>query len=129
MEWSHGEHSVRYEEIVLSDDQADFAAWNLHRTATFMLAMVMKDAIKTAVPDLKNQQDSDAYAAYQISRLIRNAFAHNPFDPVWSIGPDCIGRVFTVRNIITLNTDGLQEKPFDWRQYGGRLPCFVWHIL
>src|SRR5437016_3242238 len=61
IEWSHGEHSVRYEEIVLSGDQADFAAWNLHRTATFLLAVVMKDAIKTAVPNLKNQQDSDAY--------------------------------------------------------------------
>jgi hypothetical protein len=29
--------------------------------------------------------------------------------------------VFSVNDIITLNTDGLQGKPFDWRQYGGPL--------
>lgn len=27
--------------------------------------------------------------AYQISRLVRNAFAHAPFSPTWSIDPDC----------------------------------------
>jgi hypothetical protein len=89
MEWSHGKHKVSYEEVALRKDQADFAAWNMHRSATFLMAVAMKDAIKAAVQDPKNSTNPDIQAAYQISRLIRNAYAHNPFQPVWSIDPDC----------------------------------------
>ena len=39
LEWSHGKHKVSYEEVALRKDQADFAAWNLHRSATFLMAI------------------------------------------------------------------------------------------
>lgn len=121
LEWSHGKHKVSYEELALRNDQADFAAWNMHRSATFLMAVVMKDAIKAAVPDPKNSTDRDIQASYQISRLIRNAFAHNPFQPVWSIDPDCRNRKFEVRDIVSLDTTNLQGVVFDWRHYGGPL--------
>ncbi|NGZ02793.1 MAG: hypothetical protein CV090_07060 [Nitrospira sp. WS238] len=121
LEWSHGKHKVSYEELALRNDQADFAAWNMHRSATFLMAVVMKDAIKAAVPDPKNSTDRDIQASYQISRLIRNAFAHNPFQPVWSIDPDCRNRKFEVRDIVSLDTTNLQGVMFDWRHYGGPL--------
>lgn len=121
LEWSHGKHKVSYEELALRNDQADFAAWNMHRSATFLMAVVMKDAIKAAVPDPKNSTDRDIQASYQISRLIRNAFAHNPFQPVWSILPDCRNRKFEVRDIVSLDTTNLQGVMFDWRHYGGPL--------
>jgi hypothetical protein len=63
-------------------------------------------------------------AAYQIARLIRNAFAHAPFAPMWSIDPDCRDKVFAVPDVIALDTTGLQGQPFDWRQYGGPLALF-----
>lgn len=47
-EWSHGKHKVSYSEVALRQDQADFAAWSMHRSATFLMAVAMKDAIKAA---------------------------------------------------------------------------------
>ena len=128
--WSHGKHVVSYDEIALSEDDADRAAWHLHRSATFLMAVAIKDAIRAAIHDPKNHSDVDIRFAYQISRLIRNAFAHAPFNPVWSIDPDCRGRVFAVRDLLSLDTTGLHDQPFDWRHYGGplavlRLSSFV----
>ena len=66
-------HTVSYKEVALRKDQADFAAWSIHRSATFLMAVAMKDAIKAAIPDPKNATSADVRASYQISRLIRNA--------------------------------------------------------
>ena len=121
VEWSHGKHNVNYKEVTLRKDQADFTAWNMHRSATFLMAVAMKDAIKTAVPDPRNATNSNVQAAYEISRLIRNAFAHSPFNPVWSIDPYCRNRVFEVRDVVSLDTTDLQGVAFNWRHYGGPL--------
>jgi hypothetical protein len=124
MEWVHGQHRVRYEEIALRPDQADHAATFLQRSATYLMAVVTKDAIRAVVADPKASPDSDVQAAYQIARLIRNAFAHAPFSPTWSIDPDCRGKTFTIPDLITLDTTDLQGTAFDWRHYGGPLALF-----
>jgi len=119
--WSHGNQVVRYAEVAISEDEADCAACYLHRSATFLMAVAMKDAIRMAVVDPKNHGDDAIRSAYQISRLIRNAFAHAPFNPVWSIDPDCRDHIFAVRDILSLDTTGLHGQRFDWRHYGGPL--------
>ncbi len=124
MEWTHGQHRVRYEEIALRQDQADYAACFLHRSTTYLMAVAMKDAIRAVVPDPKSSSDSNVRAAYQIARLIRNAFAHAPFSPTWSIDPDCRGTTFAVADLIALDTTGLHGTTFDWRHYGGLLALF-----
>src|SRR3972149_9993617 len=53
MEWTHGQYRVRYEEIAMRQDQADYAAFFLHRSATYLMAVAMKDAIRAVVPDPK----------------------------------------------------------------------------
>jgi len=93
----------------------------LQRSCTFLIAVAVKDAIRAAVHDPKNHTEIKVSSAYQISRLIRNAFAHAPFHPIWSIDPDCRDRTFEVGDIVSLNTKGLNEQPFDWRHYGGPL--------
>lgn len=93
-EWTHGKHCVKYGDIALRPDQADYAAFFLHRSATFLMAVAMKDAIRATVDDPKNSPDADMRSAYQIARLIRNAFAHAPLSPAWSIDEDCRDRVF-----------------------------------
>lgn len=123
-EWSHGKHIVKYDEIALRPEQADYAACFLHRSATFLMAVAMKDAIRTVVPDPKSSTDPNVQSAYQISRLIRNAFAHAPFAPVWSIDPDCRYKVFSIPDVISLDTTGLNGTIFDWRHYGGPLALF-----
>lgn len=119
--WTHGKHEVSYEEVALRNDQANFASWNMHRSATFLMAVAIKDAIRAAIPDPRNTKNSDVQAAYEISRLIRNAFAHSPFNPVWSIDPYCRNRVFELKGIISLDTKDLHGTPFNWRHYGGPL--------
>lgn len=123
-EWTHGKHSVKYDEIALRPDQADYAAHFLHRSATFLMAVAMKDAIGATVNDPKISPDPDVRSAYQIARMIRNAFAHAPLSPTWRIDKDCCDRVFEIPDIITLNTKDLHETPFDWRHYGGPLALF-----
>jgi len=121
MEWTHGQHHLKYEEVALRPDQADYAACFLHRSATFLMVVAMKDAIRAVVPDPKASTDLGVRSAYQIARLVRNAFAHAPFAPTWSIDPDCRDKVFTVPGVIVLDTTGLHGTAFDWRHYGGPL--------
>jgi hypothetical protein len=121
IEWTHGQHHVEYGEVALRPDQADYAACFLHRSATFLMAVAVKDAIRAVVPDPKTSTDTAARSAYQIARLIRNAFAHAPFAPTWSIDPDCRDKVFAVPGIIALDATGLHGTAFDWRHYGGPL--------
>jgi hypothetical protein len=123
-EWTHGQRRVRYEEVALRQDQADYAADFLHRSAIFLMAVAMKDAIRAVVPNPKTSTDSDVRAAYQIALLIRNAFAHAPFSPTWSIDPDCRNKVFAIPNVIALDTTGTHGTAFDWHQYGGPLALF-----
>jgi hypothetical protein len=122
-EWTHGQHKVSYEEVALRTDQADYAALFLHRSATFLMAVAMKDAIRAVVHDPKTAAEP-VRSAYQVARLVRNAFAHSPFSPTWSIDDDCRDVVFEVPGVIRLDTHGLHETVFDWRQYGGPLALF-----
>lgn len=123
-EWVHGRHRVRYEEIALRQDQADYAADFLQRSATYLMAVAMKDAIRAVISDPKTSPDADVQAAYQIARLIRNAFAHAPFSPTWSIDEDCRDKTFEIADLIKLDTTDLQGTRFDWRHYGGPLALF-----
>jgi hypothetical protein len=60
-------------------------------------------------------------SASQIVRLIRNAFAHNPFAPVWRIPRECENQTYNVNNTIALKTSGLNGKPLERLNYGGPL--------
>lgn len=124
MDWTHGKHHVRYEEIALRNDQAEYASCFLHWSSIFLMAVAMREAILALVPTPKASPESNVRAAYQIARLIRNAFAHAPFAPRWSIDADCRNKVFSIPDIISLDTTGLHGTAFDWHQYGGSLALF-----
>jgi len=150
IEWTHGQHCVRYEEIALRQDQADYAAFFLHRSTTFTMAVAIKDAIEVVVPELpkavkkakKNidlairkviqavevklwkASDDDVVTAYHIARLIRNAHSHAPFAPIWMVNAELQDKVFAIPDVVSLDTTGLHRSPFDWRHYGGPLAMF-----
>jgi hypothetical protein len=119
--WSHGQHTVTYSEITLSRDEADFAAWNLQRSATFLMASAALEAIRGTIENPRSHSDPQVVSAYQVARMIRNAFSHSPFNPVWRIDPDCLEKRFEIPNVIHLDCAGLDGKPFDWHHYGGPL--------
>jgi hypothetical protein len=120
-EWTHGGHTVRYEEVALRPDQAEVAAQLLHQSATFLMATTIRGAILAAVGDAKNHSDVIVRSAYQIARMIRNAFAHDPTHPVWSIDQDCRDQTFEVSNVIRLDTRGINGNALKWADYGGPL--------
>jgi hypothetical protein len=150
IEWTHGRHCVRYEEIALRQDQADYAASLLHKSATFTMAMAIKEAIEAVAPKLPRairnaksgiystiqqviqttspkpwrSSDDDVVAAYHIARLIRNAYSHSPFAPTWMIDTTIQDKVFVIPDVIELRTTDLNKMPFDWRHYGGPLALF-----
>lgn len=150
MEWTHGQHHVRYEEIALRQDQADYAAFFIHRSVTFLMVVAIKDAIEVIAPGLPKaikkanhnidaairgviqtvapktwkSSDDDVVTSYHIARLVRNAFAHAPLAPTWLIKAELQDKVFTIPDVINLRTAGLHQTPFDWRHYGGPLALF-----
>ncbi len=114
MEWTHGKHSIQYDEIALRQDQADFAACFLHSSAMFTMSVAIKDAIEAITPGLSKEvrkakpnldlairnviesvdpkpwmsSDDDVVTANHIARLIRNAYSHAPFSLTWMINEE-----------------------------------------
>jgi hypothetical protein len=124
VEWTFGRHRVGYAEFGLRQDQADLASCQLEMTATCVLAGAIRDAIVGTFKHPKTHDNADVVSAYQISRLIRNAFSHSMVSPRWSIDQDCKNREFGIDGVISLNTALLHEKWLDWHDYGGPLAIF-----
>jgi hypothetical protein len=124
VEWTFGRHRVSYEDFGLREDQAEDAAMYLERTTTFVVACVVRDALIELFENPKAHANPDVIAAYQISRMIRNAFAHSMVHPRWSIDDDCKDKNFAIQDVISINTTGLNGQPLDWRNYGGPLAIF-----
>lgn len=86
--------------------------------------------VNKAISSLRGKQktwcvdDNHVAAAYQISRLIRNAYAHAPFTPKWMIQSPLQNQVFEIPDIFRLDTTNLNEKLLDWRHYGGPLALY-----
>ncbi len=121
IQWSHGKHTVNYSEVALSREDADFAAWNLQRSATFLMASAVLYTIKGTFQDPESHPNEQVVSAYQIARMIRNAFSHSPFNPVWRIDKDCHNKQFEIKGVIRLDCTNLHGKAFDWHHYGGPL--------
>jgi hypothetical protein len=119
--WTYGKHTVYKKEIDLTLHEMHYASQHLYDCATYLMAVQIRQAFKELVPNARGHTNSDVRSAYQISRLIRNSFTHNPFHPVWYIDDDCKNQIFIVSNIVDLDTTELNGKPFSWQDYGGLL--------
>ena len=124
VEWTFGKHQISYEDFGLRPDQAGLTAPLLEMTATFVIAAAIRDALVGCFPNKRNHANQDVVAAYQISRMLRNAFSRSMLSPVWAIDENCKDHVFAIEKIISLNTTDLQGKSVDWRDYGGPLAIF-----
>ncbi len=120
MVWTHGKGKVKYSEIALDKKEADFAAFFLQRSATFILASVSYEAIRESV-SYSDDTSIPFVAALHFSRFIRNSFSHRPFDPIWHIERKYRGRVLRVEDVFEFDTSELDGARFDWKHYGGPL--------
>jgi hypothetical protein len=124
VEWVFGRHRVSYRDFGLRCDQAEWAAVQLEMTATCVLAGAIRDVIVEAFKNPKRDCNCDVVNAYQISRMIRNAFSHSMVTPRWSIDTDCQQRTFAINGVISVGTCNLHDKPLEWHDYGGPLGMF-----
>jgi hypothetical protein len=122
--WSHGNHTVKGEEIELTYEECEIAASYLYKSAIFLMSNQIRNALIDLFPNPKNHTDENIRNSYQISRTIRNAFSHNPLYPIWSIDKDCSNKVYEVNSIIRFDTTNLNGKKFEWQHYGGPLAIY-----
>jgi hypothetical protein len=124
VEWTFGAHRVSYEDFGLRFDQAPLAAKALAESAMFILVCTILDAIKSTFPNPKAHSDPKIVTAYQISRIIRNAFAHSAVEPYWNIDRDCANTIFSIDGVISIDTAEMSGRRIGWRDYGGPLAIF-----
>jgi hypothetical protein len=119
--FSFGKHIATHKELSLTYQQEEHAFAALEHCTTYISVVQIHTVLEAIHPDPFHISDPDSAAAFQISRLIRNAFAHNPFAPVWEIRSAWKNKVLTVPNIISIDTSDLDKKPVRREHYGGPL--------
>jgi hypothetical protein len=112
-------HTLTREEMSLTPEEEDMASFLLEWSAAHLLAVQMDTALDQISPNHFRIPRADFEAAKIIVRLVRNAFAHNPIEPVWNMRPQYRDRIFQVPNVILLDTHGLQGAGVRERHFGG----------
>lgn len=97
----------------------------LHHVAIYLLANQIDTFLQNLYKDRFNHSNPDIKSAAWIARLIRNSFSHNPFYPVWLIDRDAKNKIFSVKNILQLDTTNLNGKFLDRSHYGGPLALLL----
>jgi hypothetical protein len=122
--WSYGKHWLDRTEMTLSFDDAALASSVLHHSAAFLLAVHIVTAFKESIEKPREAHQPEWKAAFEIARLIRNAYTHSPACPRWSVDPDCSNTTYEVDSVIKLCTSDLQGKELEWTDYGGPIALY-----
>lgn len=122
--FTFGKQTVTGADMELTRDEADEAAAVLEHSVTYTLALQIVQAMKDVLGDARRHQSASVRCAFEIARLIRNSYAHQPFAPHWSIDPACAGETFEVPRIARLDTTELSGQAVCWQDYGGMLALF-----
>src|SRR5690242_13217972 len=83
---TYGTHEVEYAEVALRPDQATYASGVLHHSATFLMAVAIRDAVSDDAklrkwPEPQQWPEGPEQHAFAIAKLVRDAFSHAPFRP------------------------------------------------
>src|SRR5258706_13050820 len=102
--FTFGKKTVTGADMTLSHDEADEAAAVLEDTTTYTLALQVVQAMKDVLGKPRDHTDSSVRGTFEIARLVRNAYAHQPFHSHWAIDPGCADRTFKVPGCTRLET-------------------------
>ena len=121
--WSWGRHSVTDKDIKLSRDEARDGAMYVAHSALYIMVIQIDTALEKCFGgDRFSHPDKDIKSASCIARLIRNAFAHDPFHPVWLVPSRMKKQIFRLDKIdVELNVNDLEGKNVKRSHYGGPL--------
>jgi len=91
----------------------------LEHVGTFVLAVQMDTLLEERLPNRLDHPLPAIQSAARIAKLIRNAFAHNPFSPRWLLTPPTRNQVYEVPGIISLDTTELEGLRVRHKHFGG----------
>lgn len=118
-----GKYTVHKADLQLNEEQEHQGVMLSSYAAKYLLCV----QIDTILSELFGKErfkhtDEDIRAVSSITRLIRNAFTHNPFAPVWLIDRDSMNKIFHVKAIdLKLDTHGKHNRSLERSDYGGPL--------
>jgi len=80
----------------LDDIDRRRAAWGLERISTQNLAIALDSALKESFPDGMDSEIEELRSYFRFVRCLRNAFAHDPYSPVWVLTGPYYARVYSL---------------------------------
>lgn len=119
--FSWSKHSCSKKDLELTSKEEELAIALFHHVAIYVFANQMDTYLQNSFNDRFTHSDNDLRNAAWIVRLIRNAFAHNPFYPQWQFYNECKNKTYAVKDIISLNTKNINGKIVNRYDYGGPL--------
>jgi hypothetical protein len=124
---SWGRHYLDRGELQLDPDNFALCGTVLERLAYRLLAMELDAALREALKgdDRLNHKDDFVRNASTVIRLIRNTVAHNVLEPVWKIDRKLQNRKFSIDEILTFDTAGLNGKLLKRLDFGGPIALFL----
>lgn len=124
-EFAFGKHHLRGDALSLTKEEEVHAFAMLEHTGTYLAAIQVHTVLEALhQPDPFMIADAAIADAFQIARLIRNAFAHNPFAPHWEVKGKW-RRVYDVPRVIHLDATNLDGSNVRREHYGGPLAILV----
>ncbi len=120
-EFSSYGHTAKQKDLSLNEKEEFVGAGFLEHVATYTLAAQIDTALAELYPNWLNSANAEQRSIAWIARLLRNAFAHNPFAPKWLIDRKVKNERLTVRKIIALDTAALKGRYVASEDYGGPL--------
>ena len=131
--FSWGKNILYKKDLALSETNEKNAVMFLSHSALYLLATQI-DSILEALYGKARFQDKNVGDISCVVRLIRNAFAHNPFQPTWIIDRKYMNKNYEIDLKIKLSTAQLRNKSVKRRDYGGpiailKIAAFVRQLI
>ncbi len=120
-QFAFGPHRAEGAELSLTSEQEEVAFSLLEYCATYVAVLQVHSVLERIYEDPFKIPEPDIQAAFQIARLIRNAFSHNPFLPVWQFGEQYENKQYIVPGVVSLSTTGLRGQFLEREHRGGPL--------
>lgn len=121
-QFSFLKHVLDKKDLELTKEQEKRGASMLEFIGTYMIALQMNKVLEDEWGEGRLQsQNKEIQNISQVVRLLRNAFAHDPLNPVWDISNSAKDKEFDIPDILTLKTHNLHGKRLDRYHYGGPL--------
>lgn len=125
-QFSWGKHLLGKKDIQLTKKQERWSIAILHHVATNLMVAQMDSVLENHYGKKRFEHiNQDIKSAAWIVRLIRNAFTHNPFNPIWLIDRRANNTIYEISEIIKLDTNNLNNRPVSRHDYGGPLALLV----